>query len=163
VQARALVRIDRDLRRQGHRQWQSLRQADLEACYLRHRRQDPNAAGTVRALLRFGQERSLLPATPLPVTRVATLAKTRAASGGPAGELGPVLAEASALPSQDGVGRDDDQRSGQPDPEQAVGRAQLRPERHSLVDGELLAQGQVLEGELAMVADEEGEEPQQVE
>jgi site-specific recombinase XerD len=29
----------------------------------------------VRALLRFGQERSLLPATPLPVTRVETLAK----------------------------------------------------------------------------------------
>src|SRR5712692_2408589 len=74
-QARALVGIDRDLRRQGHRQWQSLRQADLEACYLRHRRRDPTAAGTVRALLRFGQERSLLPATPLPVTRVATLAK----------------------------------------------------------------------------------------
>jgi hypothetical protein len=47
----------------------------------------------------------------------------RAASGGPARELGPVLAEASALPSQDGVGRHDEQSlppagpdSGQPDP-----------------------------------------------
>jgi hypothetical protein len=48
----------------------------------------------------------------------------RAASGGPSRELGPVLAEAAALPAQDRVGRDDDQRlppagpgSGQPDPE----------------------------------------------
>jgi hypothetical protein len=32
-----------------------------------------------------------------------------------------------------------------------------------LVDGELLAQGQVLEGELAMTTDEEEEEPKQVE
>ena len=31
-QARALVRIDRALRRQGHRQWQSVRSANLEAC-----------------------------------------------------------------------------------------------------------------------------------
>jgi hypothetical protein len=38
-----------------------------------------------------------------------------------------------------------------------------RPGRRSLVDGELLAQGQVLEGELAVAADEEGEEPEQVE
>src|SRR4030095_10893284 len=33
----------------------------------------------------------------------------RAASEGPPREMGPVLAEASALPSQDGVGRQDDQ------------------------------------------------------
>jgi hypothetical protein len=33
----------------------------------------------------------------------------------------------------------------------------------ALVDGELLAQGQVLEGELAMAAEEEGEKPKQVE
>ena len=38
-----------------------------------------------------------------------------------------------------------------------------RPGRRSLVDGELLVQGQVLEGELTMAADEEGEEPEQVE
>jgi hypothetical protein len=38
-----------------------------------------------------------------------------------------------------------------------------RPRRRSLVDGELLAQGQDLEGELAVAADENGEEPEQVE
>lgn len=74
-QAGALARIDRDLRRRGHRQWQGLRQADLDACYLRHRRRDPDAAGVVRSLLRFGRERLWRPATPAPVTRVATLAK----------------------------------------------------------------------------------------
>ena len=55
------------------------------------------------------------------------------------------------------------QDSGQPDPQQAVQRTELRPGYRSLVDGELLAQGQVLEGELAVAADEEGEEPEQVE
>jgi hypothetical protein len=35
--------------------------------------------------------------------------------------------------------------------------------RRSLVDGELLAQGQVLEGELTAAADEEREEPERVE
>ena len=81
-------------------------------------------------------------------------------------ELGPVLAEAAALPAQDGIGGHDDQRlppagpySGQAGPEQAVSRAELRPGRCSLVDGELLAQGQVLEGELAVAADEDGEPP----
>jgi len=52
---------------------------------------------------------------------------------------------------------------GQPDPQQAIQRTELRPGYRSLVDGELLAQGQVLEGELAVAADEEGEEPEQVE
>jgi hypothetical protein len=68
------------------------------------------------------------------------------------------------------VSRHDDQSpppagpdSGQPDPQQAVQRTELRPGYRSLVDGELLAQGQVLEGELAVAADEEGEEPEQVE
>jgi hypothetical protein len=37
-----------------------------------------------------------------------------------------------------------------------------RPGRRALVDGELLAQGQVLEGELAVAADEEGKEPEYV-
>ena len=84
--------------------------------------------------------------------------------------MSPVLAEASALPSQDGVGRHDDQSmppvgpdSGERDPQQAVSWAQPRPGRHSLVDGELLAQGQVLKGELARAADEEREEAEQVE
>ena len=92
------------------------------------------------------------------------------ATGGSAGKLGPVLTEAAALPSQDGVGRHHDERvppagpdSGQGDPEQAIHRVEPRPGRRALVDGELLAQGQVFEGELAVAADEEGEEPEQVE
>ena len=94
----------------------------------------------------------------------------RAPSGWAAREPGPVLAEAAALPAQDSVGRDDDQRlpptgpdSGQAGPEQAVSRAELWAGQRSLVDGELLAQGQVLEGELAVAADEKGEEPEEVE
>jgi len=73
-QARALVRIDRDLRRQGHRQWQRVRSANLEACWSRYRRRDPDMAATIRGLLRFVQERSLLPPVPAPVTRVTALA-----------------------------------------------------------------------------------------
>ena len=53
-------------------------------------------------------------------------------------------------------------QTGQAGPEQAVSRAQLWAGQRSLVDGELLAQGQVLERELAMAAEEEGEEPEQV-
>jgi hypothetical protein len=84
-----------------------------------------------------------------------------AAASGPAREASPVLAEAAPLPSEDGIRRDDDQRlppagpeSGQAGPEQTVGRAELGAGRESLVDGELLAQGQVLKGELAVAADE---------
>jgi hypothetical protein len=40
---------------------------------------------------------------------------------------------------------------------------ELRAWHRSLVDDQLLAQGEVLEGELAVAADEEGEEPEQVE
>jgi len=94
----------------------------------------------------------------------------RAASEAWAGELGPVVAEASALPSQDGVGRHDDQRlppagpgPGQPDLEETIRRAQPGPGHVSLVHGELLAQGQILERKLALAPDEEGEEPEQVE
>jgi hypothetical protein len=75
-----------------------------------------------------------------------------ATSAVPTRKLGPVLAEAATLPTQDGVGRHDDQRlpptgpeSGEAGPEQAVSRAELRPGRCSLVHGALLAQGQVLE------------------
>ena len=94
----------------------------------------------------------------------------RATSGGAAGELGPVLAEAAPLPPQDGVGGHDHEGlpppgpdSGQPDPEEAISRAQSGPGRRSLVHGELLAQGEVLEGELAVAAAEEREEAKQVE
>jgi len=52
----------------------------------------------------------------------------RSAPGRPAGELGPVLAEATPLPPQDGVRAQDHERlsppgpdSGQPNPEEAVG------------------------------------------
>ena len=53
----------------------------------------------------------------------------RAPSGGPAGEL-----------------------------EEAISSVRSRPGRRSLVDGELVAKGQVLEGELAVAVDEKGGE-----
>ena len=88
----------------------------------------------------------------------------------PAGEPRPVLTEATALPPQDRVGRHDDQSpppaspdSGQPHPQETIHRAQSGPRHRSFVHGELLAQGQVLEGELAVAAAEEGEESKQVE
>jgi hypothetical protein len=74
------------------------------------------------------------------------------------------------LPSQDSVGRHDDERlppagpdSGQPGPPQAIGHAQLRPGHRSPVHGKLLAKGEVLQGELAVAAEEEGHETEQVE
>ena len=74
-QARALIRIDRDLRRQGHRQWGTLKEVDLETCWMRHRRRHPQTAATVRVLLRFLHAKSRLPVAPPAVTRIATLAK----------------------------------------------------------------------------------------
>jgi hypothetical protein len=54
----------------------------------------------------------------------------RSTPGRPAGEPGPMLTEAAALPSRDGVGRHDHQSlsppgpdSGQPNPEQAISLA----------------------------------------
>lgn len=73
--ARALIRIDRDLRRHGVRPGGKWKQADLDACWMRYRRRDPDTAGTIRALLRFLQARSSLVVTPPAVTRVGTLAK----------------------------------------------------------------------------------------
>ena len=93
----------------------------------------------------------------------------RAAHPRAAGEPRPVLTEATALPPQDSVGRHDDQSlspsgpdSGQPDPRQAIRRAELRAGHRSLVDDELLAQGEVLEREVAVAADKERKEPEQV-
>jgi len=90
----------------------------------------------------------------------------RATSGRAARELRPVLAEAAPLPSKDGVrGHDDKGLSpsgpdfGQPDLEEAVRRTKLGPGCCSPVYGELLAQDQILKGELAVAAEEEGEEP----
>ena len=82
-------------------------------------------------------------------------------------ELGPVVAEAAPLPAQDGVRRHDHEGlppagpdPGERGPEEAISSAQARSRHCSLVDGELLAQGQVREGELAMAADDEEEEPE---
>src|SRR6266850_3796800 len=93
----------------------------------------------------------------------------RATTGGP-GELGPVLAEAAPLPPQDCVRGHDQERppptgpdSGQRDPEEPISSAKWGPGHRSLVDGELLAQGQVLEGELTVAAEEEGQETEQPE
>src|SRR5947199_264346 len=93
----------------------------------------------------------------------------RVTTGGP-GELGPVFAEAAPLPPQDCVRGHDQERppptgpdSGQRDPEEPIGSAKWGLGHCSLVDGELLAQGQVLEGELAVAAEEEGQETEQAE
>jgi hypothetical protein len=49
-----------------------------------------------------------------------------------------------------------------PDPEEAITSAEPRPGRRSFVHSELLTQGQILKGQLAMAAQEEGEKPKQV-
>ena len=92
-----------------------------------------------------------------------------AAAAGAARKASPVLAEASTLPSEHGIRRNDNQRlpPAGPDPgqaglEQTIRWAEPRPGQPPLVDGELLAEGQILERELAMAADEEREKPQDV-
>src|SRR5206468_8646357 len=94
----------------------------------------------------------------------------RAASGGPTGEFGPVLTEPAPLPPQNGVGSNDHKRlsppgpdPGQRHPEKPISRAELRPGRRSLVDGALLVQGEVFEGELAVAAAKKGQEAKQLE
>ena len=91
----------------------------------------------------------------------------RATAGRPAGELGPVLADAPPLPPHYGVwstineGRppassDPGQPDpGQPDPPEAIRPAQPRPRDGSLVHGELVAQGKVLQSQLPVAAAEE--------
>jgi len=81
-----------------------------------------------------------------------------------------VAAKAAALPAQHGRGSDDDEglppggpHLGQPDPQEAIVPSKSRPIRRSLVDGQLLPQGEVLEGEVAVAAAQEREEPEQVE
>jgi hypothetical protein len=93
----------------------------------------------------------------------------RTTSGGAARELGPVLAEAAPLPSEDGVRSHDHEGLpppgpdlGQAGPEEPVRHTKPRPTCRSLVDGELLAQSQVFDSELAMAAEEKGEESHQV-
>jgi hypothetical protein len=88
----------------------------------------------------------------------------RATSARARRELAPVLAEATPLSSQDGVGRPNQKGlpppgpdPGQPDPEEAVRGTKLGPGPRSPVHGKLVAQGQVLEGELMVAAPEEGQ------
>ena len=94
----------------------------------------------------------------------------RATSGRAARELGPVLTKTTPLPSQDSVRSHDHEGllppgpdSGQPDPEKAITSPERRPGHRSFVHGELLTQGQILEGQLAVAAQEEGEKAKQVE
>src|SRR5262249_7135392 len=93
----------------------------------------------------------------------------RAAPGGPPGELGPVRAKATPLPTEHGVGGHDDESpppacppAGHPDPEPSITPAELRPRRCPLVHGKLLTQRQVLEGEGAVAAAEERKESNEV-
>src|SRR3989442_13740590 len=53
--------------------------------------------------------------------------------------------------------------SGQQDPKERIAPLKLRPVRRALVDGQLLPQGEVLEGELAVAAAQEREESEQME
>jgi hypothetical protein len=83
----------------------------------------------------------------------------RAATGGPAGERGPVESKPPPLPPQDGVWRYDHEgrpppgpHPGQPGPDEPIASPQRGPAHRPLVHGELLAQGDVLEGELAVAA-----------
>ena len=88
----------------------------------------------------------------------------RAVPGGPDGEPGPVSAEASPVPPQDGVGGNDHEGlpppgpdPGQPDPEEAVRRAKAGARRRPLVHGELLTQSEVLDRQLAVTTAEKRE------
>src|SRR6266566_662505 len=74
------------------------------------------------------------------------------------------------LPPQNGVGSNDHKRLSPPGPDpgqrhpgKPISRAELRPGRRSLVDGELLVQGEVFEGELAVAAARKGQEAKQLE
>jgi hypothetical protein len=77
--------------------------------------------------------------------------------------------EPASLPPQDGVRGHDHQGLPPPgpdfreaDPPEAIGRAQPWPRRGSSVNSELLAQGQVLQGELTVAPAEDGQETEQM-
>jgi hypothetical protein len=81
-----------------------------------------------------------------------------------------VIAEAPSPPPQHGVWSHDYEGrpplgpdSGQPDPDETIHPAQSRPRDGSLVHGELVAQGEVLQSQLPLAAAEEREEAKQVE
>ena len=81
----------------------------------------------------------------------------------------PEVANGRVAPRDGGGGHDQEglpppgPDPGQPHPEEAISPAKLGPGRRSLVHGELLAQGEVLQGELAVAAADEREESKQVE
>src|SRR5882762_8206271 len=86
------------------------------------------------------------------------------------GERGPVATKAASLPAQHSGGSHDDEGlppggpdSGQPDPKEPIAPLKLQPVRRPLVDGQLLPQGEVLQGELAVAAAQEREESEQME
>jgi hypothetical protein len=81
-----------------------------------------------------------------------------------------VPSKTASLPTPDGVGSHEYEGlpppgpdPGQPNPKQAIHRAQPGAAYRSLVHGDLVTQGEVLEGELAVAAEDEGEESKQVE
>ena len=81
-----------------------------------------------------------------------------------------MAAKAAALPAQHGRRSDDDEglppgrpHLGQPDPKKAIAPLKSGPVRRPLVDGQLLSQGEVLEGKLPVATAQEREEPEQVE
>jgi hypothetical protein len=91
-----------------------------------------------------------------------------AAHPAPPRDHGPVLPEPASLPTHDRIRSHEHERlsppgpdPGEPNPEQAVRCAQPGPAHGSLVHGDLVIQGEVLEGELAVAAAEKGEDPKQ--
>ena len=85
------------------------------------------------------------------------------------GKRGPVAAKAASLPAQHSGGSHDDEglppggpHSGQPDPKEPIAPLELRPVHPPLVDGQLLPQSKVLEGELAVAAEQERDESEQM-
>ena len=79
----------------------------------------------------------------------------------------PEVANGRVAPRDGGGGHDQEglpppgPDPGQPHPEEAISPAKRGPGRRSLVHGELLAQGEVLQGELAVAAADEREESKQ--
>ena len=85
------------------------------------------------------------------------------------GKRGPVAPKAASLPAQHSGGSHDDEGlppggpySGQPDPKEPIAPLELRPVHRPLVDGQLLPQSEVLEGELAVAAEQERDESEQM-
>ena len=94
----------------------------------------------------------------------------RATSARARRELGPVLAEATPLPSQDGVGSHNQEGLSSTRPRSGPARPRRGGPWYEAWAGssfsctrKLVAQGQVFEGELMVAAAEEGQQTEQVE